>query len=218
MSADPVIHVFDLFGTAVFAVTGALCGVHKRLDLLGVTVFGCTVGVGGGILRDAIIGDVPVAALRDKSYLFICIAAAVMVFFIAKYLSNLKRIIAFCDAVGLGVFTAIGAAKGAAFELNTIGIILCGVLTAVGGGILRDVMGKSIPVVLTSDFYATASLLGGGLYCMLVRFCNLTALTVFIIVFAFVTSIRIAAMHFKLHLPVAQSADALSHQGVNDEQ
>ena len=71
-----IIHYFDLFGTAVFAVTGALCGVRHKLDLLGVVVFGCTVGVGGGILRDAIIGAVPVAALKDKSYLLICIISA----------------------------------------------------------------------------------------------------------------------------------------------
>lgn len=207
-----VIHSFDLFGTAVFAVTGALCGVHHRLDLLGVVVFGCTVGVGGGILRDTIIGAVPVAALKDISYLVICIASALTVFLLARYLSNLHRIIAFCDAVGLGVFTAIGAAKGYAYELNTIGVILCGVLTAVGGGILRDVMSKSIPVVLTSDFYATASLLGGGLFCLLKKFTALGEFTLFIIVFAFVASIRIAAMHYKLQLPVARSADSPSER------
>ena len=213
MTADQVIHIFDLFGTAVFAVTGALCGVRNKLDLLGVVVFGCTVGVGGGILRDTIIGDVPVAALRDIGYLLICIVSALTVFFIARYLSNLKQIIALCDAVGLGVFTAIGAAKGAAFELNTIGVILCGVLTAVGGGILRDVMSKSIPVILTSDFYATASLLGGGAYCLLVRFTSLSAFAIFMTVFAFVTGIRIAAMYLKLHLPVAESADNVQQEG-----
>lgn len=202
-----IIHFFDLFGTAVFAVTGALCGVHHRLDLLGVVVFGCTVGVGGGILRDAIIGAVPVAALQHKSYLLICIASALMVFFIARYLRNLYRIIAFFDAVGLGVFTAIGAAKGYEYDLNTIGVILCGVLTAVGGGILRDVMSKSIPVVLTSDFYATAALLGGGLFCILKKYFQLPDISLFLAVFIFVTSIRLAAMHLKLHLPVASSAD-----------
>lgn len=202
-----VVHIFDLFGTAVFAVTGALCGVHHRLDLLGVVVFGCTVGVGGGILRDTIIGAVPVAALKDINYLLICIISSLLVFFVARYLSNLRKIIAFCDAVGLGVFTAIGAAKGYAYELNSIGVILCGVLTAVGGGILRDVMSKSIPVVLTSDFYATAALLGGGVFCLLKNFTELADFTVFIIVFAFVTSIRLAAMHFHLQLPIASSAD-----------
>ena len=207
-----VIHSLDLFGTAVFAVTGALCGVHHRLDLLGVVVFGCTVGVGGGILRDTIIGAVPVAALKDISYLVICIASALTVFLLARYLSNLHRIIAFCDAVGLGVFTAIGAAKGYAYELNTIGVILCGVLTAVGGGILRDVMSKSIPVVLTSDFYATASLLGGGLFCLLKKFTDLGELNLFIIVFAFVAGIRLAAMYYKLQLPVARSADSPSER------
>ena len=122
ITPEQLIHVFDLFGTAVFAVTGALCGVHHKLDLLGVIVFGCTVGVGGGILR--------------------------------------------------------------------------------------DVMSKSIPVVLTSDFYATASLLGGVLFCLLKAFTHLADLTLFLIVFAFVASIRIAAMHYKLHLPVARSADS----------
>ena len=204
---NEVIHSFDLFGTAIFAITGALCGVHHRLDLLGVVVFGCTVGVGGGILRDTIIGAVPAAALKDLTYLVICIVTSLIVFYIARYLRNLRRIIAFCDAVGLGVFTAIGAAKGFAYELSTIGVILCGVLTAVGGGILRDVMSKSIPVVLTSDFYATASLLGGVLFCLLKEFTQWADLTLFIIVFAFVASIRIAAMHYKLHLPVARSAD-----------
>jgi uncharacterized membrane protein YeiH len=207
MTPEQLIHIFDLFGTAVFAITGALCGVRNRLDLLGVVVFGCTVGVGGGILRDTIIGDVPVAALRGMSYLMTCIISALIIFFMARYLRNLTRTIAICDAIGLGVFTAIGAAKGASFELNTIGIILCGVLTAVGGGILRDVMSKSIPVVLTSDFYATASLLGGVLFCLLQEFTELPAFTVFISVSIFVTSIRLAAMHYKLHLPVAQSAD-----------
>ena len=209
-----VVHIFDLFGTAVFAVTGALCGVHHRLDLLGVVVFGCTVGVGGGILRDMIIGATPVAALRDMSYLLICIASALTVFFIARYLSNLHRIIAFCDAVGLGVFTAIGAAKGFAYELNTIGVILCGVLTAVGGGILRDVMSKSIPVVLTSDFYATASLLGGVLFCLLKHFTDMSDFVLFMIIFIFVTSIRLGAMYLKLQLPVAQCADNTSSERI----
>ena len=211
---EQVIHIFDLFGTAVFAVTGALCGVHHRLDLLGVVVFGCTVGVGGGMLRDVIIGAVPVAALRDMSYLLICIASALTVFFIARYLSNLHKIIAVCDAVGLGVFTAIGAAKGYAYELNSIGIILCGVLTAVGGGILRDVMSKSIPVVLTSDFYATASLIGGGVFCLLKEFAHLSAFYEFVTVFAVVTGIRLAAMHYHLQLPVACSADQAAEERI----
>ncbi len=202
-----VIQIFDLFGTSVFAVTGALCGVRHRLDLLGVVVFGCTVGVGGGILRDTIIGAVPVAALKNMSYLITCIISALAVFFVARYLSNLGKLIALCDAVGLGVFTAIGAAKGYACELNTIGVILCGVLTAVGGGILRDVMAGEIPVILTSDFYATASLLGGGLFCILKAWTNLIDFNIFLVVFMFVTGIRITAMHYKLHLPVAKSAD-----------
>ncbi len=203
---DNVIYIFDILGTVIFAVTGALCGVRHRLDLLGVVVFGCTVGVGGGMLRDVLIGAVPVAALTNENYLLACILTGLTVFFIARWLSNLKKIIAVCDAIGLGVFTAIGAAKGCIFELDPIGVILSGVLTAVGGGVIRDVMVRSVPVVLTSDFYATAALLGGLLYYLLAEFSSLPRFSIFIIVFAAVTGIRLAAMYLKLQLPVATDA------------
>ncbi len=205
--SELVIYMFDIFGTVVFAVTGALCGVRYKLDLLGVIVFACTVGVGGGMLRDVLIGAVPVAALTNETYLIACIGAGLLVFFVARWLSNLRQLIAFCDAIGLGVFTAIGAAKGCAYELHPIGVVLSGVLTAVGGGMIRDIMARSVPVVLTSDFYATAALLGGIVYYALDGFSRLPQFMIFMIVFAFVTGVRLAAMHFKLRLPVASSQE-----------
>ena len=201
---ETLIFYFDLLGTVIFAVTGAVSAVKLRLDMLGVVVFGCTVGVGGGILRDAIIGDTPVAALQNEVYLIACIAVSLLIFFISPLLLHHQEIITVCDAFGLGVFTAIGAAKGGQFDLGPVGIMLCGTLSAVGGGILRDVMSRKIPVVLTSDFYATASLIGGGTYILLnntplpvpARFC-ITALTVVLI--------RLLAVHFHIRLPKARS-------------
>ena len=108
-----------------------------------------------------------------------------------------------CDAFGLGVFTALGAAKGAQFGLGPIGIMLCGTLSAVGGGILRDVMARKIPAVLVTDFYATASLIGGGTYVLLSK-TGLPLFWRFATVSLTVIIIRLLAMRFKLQLPKAQ--------------
>ncbi len=196
-------YALDLIGTVVFAVTGAVRGVKLHLDLLGVVVFACTVGVGGGMMRDTIIGAVPVAVLQNETYLIACIATGLLVFFYARFFQAEHRLIMYLDAVGLGVFTALGAAKGAAYGLDFIGIVLTSVFTSVGGGVIRDVMARQIPVVLTSDFYATASLIGGCLYCVLGEL-NLPLFWLFVPVMLTVTGIRIAAILLKVRLPVAK--------------
>lgn len=194
--------LLDLFGTAVFALTGAVAGVRKKFDIFGVTVLGCCVGVGGGMLRDCIIGALPVAALRNESYLLICIAVSLVTFGTAKYWLSWRSIIQWGDAVGLGVFTAIGAARGAAAGLGAVGVILCGMLTAIGGGMIRDVLSGTVPAVLRSDFYATASLLGGGLFLLLGR-PGVPFFPRFLLVAALVTGLRVAAIRLRLQLPAA---------------
>ena len=192
----------DLFGTAIFAITGAVQGVRHRLDIFGVTVLACCVGVGGGILRDCIIGDVPVAALQHQYYILICIAIGLLAFGTARYWIKQRNIIKICDAIGLGVFTALGAAKGAAAELSMTGIVLCGVFTSIGGGMIRDVLTGQVPVVLKSDFYATASLIGGVVYYAL-SFLEVPLFIRFLSVALLVISIRMLAIHYKVQLPAA---------------
>ena len=204
-----LIYLFDLVGTVIFAITGGVRGVRLKLDFLGVIVFACTVGVGGGMIRDCLIGSVPVAALKNEYYLLLCIITGLVVFFSAPLIRRARNIIRICDAFGLGVFTAIGAAKGAAMGLSFIGIILSGVVTAVGGGVIRDVMSGRIPAILTSDFYATASLLGAVLYCLIQRFFPLPFFWSFLIVMTFVTGIRLLAIRYKFHLPVSGGRTAL---------
>jgi len=198
-----IMYAFDLIGTVIFAVTGAVRGVHLKLDLLGVIVFACTVGVGGGMMRDTIIGATPVAALKNETYLLACLLTGLIVFFSARWVTSKRRLIIWLDAVGLGVFTALGAAKGDAYHLTCIGIVLTGVFTAAGGGVIRDLMSVRIPLIFVSDFYATASLLGGFLYFMLARWTSVPLFWNFILVLVFVAGLRMAAVHYKLQLPSA---------------
>jgi len=190
----------DLLGTAIFALTGAVKGVRCRLDLFGVAVLACCVGTGGSMIRDCIIGALPVAALQDERYLLICIAVGLLVFWSARYWMKYGGIIQIGDALGLGVFTAIVAAKGEAYGLNPVGVILCGVLTAIGGGVIRDVFSGEVPTVLKSDFYATASLVGAGLYWCLSRL-QFPPFFAFLVVAAFVAALRCFAIHYHLQLP-----------------
>jgi uncharacterized membrane protein YeiH len=200
-----VIYAFDIFGTFVFALTGAVKGVRCRLDILGVVVFACTVGCGGGMLRDSLLGATPVAALANSSYLLVCIVAGSSVFFLApKFVGRWKTILYF-DALGLGVFTALGVAKGAMYGIGPVGQLLCGVTSAVGGGVIRDIMSRSVPTVLTSDFYATASLIGGIAYLLLEQ-TSLGLLEKFLACTFLVLAIRIAAIRYRFHLPVAKTA------------
>ncbi|MBE6364950.1 MAG: trimeric intracellular cation channel family protein [Lentisphaerae bacterium] len=200
---DQLIFCFDIAGTVIFAITGAVSGIKLRLDMLGVVVFSCTVGVGGGMLRDTIIGATPAAALQNEVYLIACILTGLVLFFISGRIARHGEIIMYCDAFGLGVFTAIGAAKGSQYDLGPVGIMLCATLSAVGGGILRDVMSRKIPAVLVSDFYATASLIGGGVFCLL-EFSGIGVFWQFTIVALLVIVIRVLAMHYHIRLPQAK--------------
>lgn len=200
-----IIYFFDLFGTFIFAVTGAVKGVRCKLDILGVVVFACTVGCGGGMFRDMLIGATPVAALTNSAYILTCVGTGLAVFFLAPKFVGKWRVILFADSLGLGVFTALGVAKGAMYGIGPVGQVLCGVFSAVGGGVVRDIMSRSVPTVLTSDFYATASLIGGIVY-LLLEMTGLGMFAKFLIASSTVFIIRLIAIKYHFHLPVADTA------------
>ena len=200
-----LIYLFDLFGTCIFAITGAVKGVRCRLDILGVVVFAATVGTGGGMLRDMLIGATPVAAFTNNWYIIICVVTGLVVFFTAPKFVGRWRVILYADSLGLGVFTAIGVAKGALYGIGAVGQLLCGVFSAVGGGVVRDVLSRSVPTVLTGDFYATASLIGGVVY-LLLNLTPLNTLAKFLIVTFLVFFIRVVAIKYNFQLPVASTA------------
>lgn len=151
--------VAELVGTAVFAASGASAAVAKRLDMFGVVVIGAITALGGGAMRDVLI-DAPPLVLTDWRYMVVAVLAAVAVFFFHPALSRLRIAMLVLDAAGLALFTVVGTAKGLDYGLAVYAACIVGVLSGVGGGILRDVLTREIPVILRADFYALAAAVG----------------------------------------------------------
>jgi uncharacterized membrane protein YeiH len=152
----------DLGGTFVFAISGAATGVKHKLDLFGVFVVSFAAATAGGIARDAIIGATPAAAFRDWRYLGVSLLASVITFYWYPILDRVRNPALMFDAVGLALFAVTGTIKALNFNVGEVAAILFGVLTAVGGGIVRDVLVMEIPIVLRADLYAVTALAGAS--------------------------------------------------------
>ena len=198
-----IVYIFDIFGTMIFAITGAVKGVRHRLDFLGVVVFAITVGCGGGMLRDTLLGIFPIAVFSNELYVIVCMVAGALVFVLSPKAVGRWSIIQYFDALGRGVFTAIGCQKAYALGLGTVAVITSGVFGAVGGGDLRDVFSKEIPAVFTSDFYASASILGAVLFVILAH-AGVGGDMILYLTAAFTTLLRICGYRFHWRLPVAR--------------
>ncbi|HWD80938.1 MAG TPA: trimeric intracellular cation channel family protein [Kribbella sp.] len=158
-----VLHVLDLVGIFVFGITGALVGVRKKLDVFGIQVLALVTGLGGGFIRDVLIGQVPPAALRDWRYLVVPIAAGLLTFFLHPGIGRVERLVNIFDAAGLALFCVTGTLKAIDFGLSPISAAMLGVLSGIGGGVLRDVLSGRVPVVLRSEIYAIPALIGAGI-------------------------------------------------------
>lgn len=153
--------LLDLMGIFVFAVSGGLTAVRQRLDVVGMVVLAEITALGGGILRDLVIGAVPPTAFSSVGYVLVPVAAAVLVFFWHPQVSRILPAVLLFDAAGLGLFCATGTAKALDFGLSPLHAVLLGVITAVGGGMLRDVLSGLIPSVLYDrQLYALPAFLG----------------------------------------------------------
>ena len=161
ITAELLLLVLDLLGTFAFALNGALTAARAvRLDVVGVFTLGTITAVGGGVVRDLIIGSVPPATFVDWRYLAIALLGALIAFLLGRWLEKLARPILVLDAIGLGLFAVTGASKAMAAGLGPLPSILLGAVTAVGGGTIRDMMLQRVPTVLTADLYAIPALLG----------------------------------------------------------
>lgn len=156
----PLLVAFDLSGTFVFALSGAIVAVKRRLDLFGVLVLSFAAGNAGGIIRDLMIGSLPPAAMSDWRYVSVSILAGLITFYWGRAIVRLSRQVLILDAAGLALFTVAGAGKALTFHTGPVAAILLGVMTGIGGGMTRDVLAGEIPTVLRSDLYAVASLVG----------------------------------------------------------
>lgn len=160
LTAERLVLVFDLFGTFVFALSGAMAAVKRRLDLFGVLVLSFAAATFGGITRDLLIGAVPPAAVTNWHYLVVSLSAGIVTFYWHPAVDRLMNLVLIFDAAGLGLFAVSGAHKALAYGLNPVMAALLGMVTGIGGGMMRDVLLTEIPVVLRAELYAVAALAG----------------------------------------------------------
>lgn len=161
--------VLDLIGIFVFAVTGALVAVRKNLDLFAALVLACVTGLGGGFIRDVLIGATPPAALADWRYLLVPVGAGLLTFAFHPTIGRLERVVTLFDAFGLALFCVTGALKAVDYGIGPVPAALLGMVTAVGGGILRDVLAGRVPVIFEGVLYATPALGGAAVAVVLDR-------------------------------------------------
>ena len=192
--------ILDLLGTFVFALSGAVAARQRGLDIFGIFSVSFSVACGGGIIRDLCIGAVPPAGLTNGLYMVMVVAATITTIGFYRVVAILTQPVLLFDALGLSVFAVTGARKAIAFGLNYDGAILLGIVTAVGGGVIRDVLLNRIPVILTREIYASAAMIGamivvGGDYL------GYTKEIVAIVAIIFCFGLRFLGLHFHLNLP-----------------
>jgi uncharacterized membrane protein YeiH len=190
----------DLGGTFVFALSGALVAVRKDLDLVGVAVLSISAGLGGGMIRDLLLGTTPPAAFRNEAYLFVAAGAAIAGFFFHPLITRLSISILLMDALGLGFFAVVGTAKSLDAGLAFVPAVLLGVVTGAGGGVVRDLLASEIPLILRRDIYALAALLGAALFAVLIHFrANRTGAVIIAVAATF--ALRVLAIRFNWQAP-----------------
>jgi uncharacterized membrane protein YeiH len=195
-----LIDILDLIGTAAFAASGAWVGVRKHMDLFGVMVLGTVTAVGGGTLRDLFLGDIPPFSLDQETYIYLALAVSFLVFTQRNRFKAFEKPLLYFDAIGLGTFVVIGTTKAIDFKLGGLGSVLMGVMTGTAGGVMRDLLANQVPLILRSEIYASACVVGATL---LVIFDTLhldSSLGVFISAVTVIT-LRILAIHFHWSLP-----------------
>lgn len=161
---DWLVSLFDYFGVIVFAVSGALVGRRRRMDPVGFALLGTVTGVGGGTLRDLVLGVSPVFWIEDPSYIIVCVVASVATFFATGPVASRRQLLVWADAVGLATFTVLGAQAALVQDVPAVIAVAMGVMTATFGGIVRDVLCDDVPLILRREIYATAALVGAMVY------------------------------------------------------
>lgn len=218
ITIEALMRILDLGGTFVFAISGAVAAVNRRLDIFGILVLSFVAGNFGGITRDVLIGAVPPAALTDSRYLLVSVLAGLITFFWYAGVDKLRSPVLLFDAVGLSFFAVAGAQKAITFGLSPVMAALLGMLTGIGGGMMRDVLLAEIPQVLRSDLYAVAALLAASLVVvghMVGLSDGLSALAGGALCFG----LRFMAIKYGWHLPIAHlSAQSRAKEGRSDDE
>jgi uncharacterized membrane protein YeiH len=195
---------FDLSGTFVFALSGAAAGVKHRLDLFGVLVLSFAAGNSGGIARDVMIGAVPPAAITDWRYITVSILAGLITFYWYEIINRMSSPVLVFDAAGLALFAVSGASKALAFHAGPTAATLLGMLTGIGGGIVRDVLVREIPTVLRTELYAVAAFIGAAVV-VIGRMLDLPSFEAAVAGAVLCFALRFMAMRRGWQLPIARA-------------
>lgn len=196
-----LINIFEILGTIAFAISGALLGVEKKLDIFGVCFLGIVTAVGGGIFRDILIGTIPPATFQNPQCCLISLITSIITFKLYKKMHKVKNIVSISDAIGLAVFTAIGANAAISHGMNRLFIVIStGMFTGIGGGIVRDVSVQHIPSVFKKEIYAVASIIGSLAFYICCKYLSREASLY--ICFTITLVIRMVSIRYNLNLPV----------------
>lgn len=209
-----VLSIVDIIGTVAFAVSGVLVGIRNKLDLFGIYVLGMITASGGGIIRDIVIGrDIPVFFTEWRYFAAITASMAVTCV-LYRFVNKILSVIIIFDAIGLGVFTVTASYTAIEFGLPLLGVVFAGVITGVGGGILRDILVNEIPLIFRSEIYAIPSIIGSVLFYLLYDRVGISINTYICI--AIVLVIRMVSVKLGWNLPVLNKAERYSKNEVSN--
>lgn len=193
-------YLLDIFGTIAFAVSGVLIAMNKKMDPFGILIIAFVTAVGGGTLRDILIGVTPVSWMKDMNYTYVILFSTVLAVLIKQKIYYLRTSLFLFDTIGIGLYTVVGVEKGISAELHPIICVALGTISACFGGVIRDILCNEIPIIFRKEIYATACILGGFSYFALKNLPvddNIIFLASGIIVIV----IRLIAVKFKIALP-----------------
>ena len=197
--------IIDILGTIAFAVSGGLTAMKKRLDLFGIFIIAFVTAVGGGTLRDILI-DAPVTWMHDLTFFYVIVIATVLAVVFRRKLNYVRRSLFLFDTIGIALYTIVGVEKGIAAGFSPVICVALGTMSACFGGVIRDILCNEIPVIFRKNIYATACIVGGFAYFLLLR-TTLTTDFVVLISGAIVILIRLLAVIFNLALPSIYKKD-----------
>lgn len=195
-----IFEILDYTGTAVFAISGALAGMRKEFDPFGVIILASVTAIGGGTLRDILIGNTPVGWMENSFYIYIILIACLIAVIFRKYLVYVRKTMFLFDSIGLGLFTITGVQVGQEAGLDPIICIILGTMSASFGGVIRDILSNQVPLIFHREIYASACILGGILFLILHSY-GLSNPINSLITSSAVVLVRVLAVKYKWHLP-----------------
>ena len=195
-----VFTVIDILGTVAFSISGVLTAMHKKMDPFGILIIATVTSVGGGTLRDVLVGKLPVSWMLDMTFIYVIILTSIFAVLFRSKLKYFRRSLFLFDTIGIALYTTTGVQIGIGAGLNPLICVALGMMSACFGGVLRDILCNEIPIIFRKEIYATACMLGGAMFIALISF-HVDSTTAVIISGLVVVVIRVLAVVYKLQLP-----------------